>query len=277
MGAYSPAPIVTPTLHERIMREVIHPTICGLAADGTPYTGFLYAGLMIAADGTPNVLEYNCRFGDPETQPVLARLRSALTQLCAAALDGHLDRASCEWDSRAALGVVLAAAGYPDAVRRGDVISGLESAAKAARQSVPRRDTSTRGLNRGNHHRRPRTVYRRSRAQRQRRAGASLCACRRDPLVGRAVPSGHWLSGRGPRKRRVRLEARPHKQFRAMQADGPPSPDCPACASRVSTASPNNPRRWRGWAPSELDIGVEITEHAGCAIERAAQIVATGR
>ena len=92
MGAYSPAPIVTPALHERIMREVIHPTIRGLQSDGTPYTGFLYAGLMIAADGTPNVLEYNCRFGDPETQPVLSRLRSNLTGLCAAALAGQLDR-----------------------------------------------------------------------------------------------------------------------------------------------------------------------------------------
>jgi phosphoribosylamine--glycine ligase len=129
MGAYSPAPIVTPVLHERIMREVIYPTIRGLAADGTPYTGFLYAGLMIAADGTPNVLEYNCRFGDPETQPVLSRMRSDLTGLCRAALAGRLDRAGCEWDSRAALGVVLAAAGYPDAVTKGDVISGLDAAA----------------------------------------------------------------------------------------------------------------------------------------------------
>jgi phosphoribosylamine--glycine ligase len=129
MGAYSPAPIVTPALHERIMREVIHPTIRGLQADGTPYTGFLYAGLMIAADGTPNVLEYNCRFGDPETQPVLSRLRSNLTGLCAAALAGHLDREAAQWDPRAALGVVLAAAGYPETVRKGDVISGLDAAA----------------------------------------------------------------------------------------------------------------------------------------------------
>jgi phosphoribosylamine--glycine ligase len=129
MGAYSPAPIVTPALHARIMREVIDPTLRGLAADGTPYTGFLYAGLMIAADGTPNVLEYNCRFGDPETQPVLSRLRSNLTQLCLAALAGRLDHMQAEWDSRAALGIVLAAAGYPNTVRTGDVISGLEAAA----------------------------------------------------------------------------------------------------------------------------------------------------
>ncbi len=128
MGAYSPAPIVTPQLHARVMREVIEPTIRGLAADGMPYTGFLYAGLMIGADGTPNVLEFNCRFGDPETQPIMARLRSDLTVLCEAALDGRLDAVSMEWDPRAALGVVLAAAGYPDAVRKGDPISGLERA-----------------------------------------------------------------------------------------------------------------------------------------------------
>jgi phosphoribosylamine--glycine ligase len=130
MGAYSPAPVVTPALHGRIMREVIHPTLRGLATEGTPYTGFLYAGLMIAADGTPNVLEYNCRFGDPETQPVLSRLRSDLTQLCLAALAGRLDSVQAEWDSRAALGIVLAAAGYPDTVRTGDVISGLDAASR---------------------------------------------------------------------------------------------------------------------------------------------------
>ena len=130
MGAYSPAPIVTPALHERIMREVIQPTVRGLAADGTPYTGFLYAGLMIAADGTPNVMEYNCRFGDPETQPVLSRLRSDLTGLCLAALAGRLDQVRAQWDSRAALGVVMAAAGYPESARKGDVISGLDAAAR---------------------------------------------------------------------------------------------------------------------------------------------------
>jgi phosphoribosylamine--glycine ligase len=128
MGAYSPAPLVTTALHARIMREVIEPAIRGLAADGMPYTGFLYAGLMIAPDGTPNVLEFNCRLGDPETQPVLARLASDLTVLCEAALAGRLDTVSAQWDSRAALGVVMAAAGYPDAVRKGDVIAGLEGA-----------------------------------------------------------------------------------------------------------------------------------------------------
>jgi phosphoribosylamine---glycine ligase len=130
MGAYSPAPVVTPSMHTRIMREVIEPTIRGLAAEGMPYTGFLYAGLMIAPDGTPNVLEYNCRFGDPETQPILMRLKSDITVLCRAALAGRLDTVSAEWDERAALGVVMAAAGYPDTVRKGDVICGLTEAAR---------------------------------------------------------------------------------------------------------------------------------------------------
>jgi phosphoribosylamine--glycine ligase len=128
MGAYSPAPVVTAPMHERIMREVIWPTVRGLAADGTPYTGFLYAGLMIAADGTPNVLEFNCRFGDPETQPILARLRSDLVELCEAALDNRLDAANADWDPRAAVGVVIAADGYPDRPRKGDAIAGLDGA-----------------------------------------------------------------------------------------------------------------------------------------------------
>jgi len=130
MGAYSPAPVVTPALHERVMHEVIGPAIRGLAADGMPYTGFLYAGLMIAPDGTPNVLEFNCRLGDPEAEPILMRLGSALTPLCQAALAGRLHEASAQWDPRAALGVVMAAAGYPDAPRRGDPIVGLDEAAR---------------------------------------------------------------------------------------------------------------------------------------------------
>jgi phosphoribosylamine--glycine ligase len=129
MGAYSPAPVVTDAMHARIMKEVMEPAIRGLAADGMPYTGFLYAGIMIAPDGTPNVLEFNCRFGDPETQPIMMRLRSDLTALCEAALDGRLDTVSAEWDPRAALGVVMAAAGYPEEVRKGDVIEGLDRAA----------------------------------------------------------------------------------------------------------------------------------------------------
>jgi phosphoribosylamine--glycine ligase len=130
MGAYSPAPIVTPELHARIMREVIEPTLSGLRADGNPYLGFLYAGLMIAADGTPNVLEFNCRFGDPETQPILMRLQSDLIDLCEAALGGTLKGADARWDPRAALGVVMAAGGYPDNYRKGDPIQGLDAAAR---------------------------------------------------------------------------------------------------------------------------------------------------
>ncbi len=129
MGAYSPAPVATADIYARIMREVIEPTIRGLAEDGTPYTGFLYAGLMIAPDGTPNVIEYNCRFGDPEAQPVMVRLRSDLTVLCEAALEGTLNAVTAEWDRRAALGVVMAAEGYPDGVRKGDAIQGLDRAA----------------------------------------------------------------------------------------------------------------------------------------------------
>ena len=130
MGAYSPAPVVTPEIHARIMREVMEPTVRGLESDGTPYCGFLYAGLMIAADGTPNVLEFNCRFGDPETQPIMTRLRSDLIDLCEAALDQRLSAVNAEWDERAAVGVVLAAGGYPDQYGKGDVIYGLDAAAE---------------------------------------------------------------------------------------------------------------------------------------------------
>ena len=130
MGAYSPAPVVTPELHARIMAEVMGPTVEGMAAEGLPYTGFLYAGLMIGADGTPRVLEDNCRFGDPETQPILMRLHSDLVALCLAALDGRLGEMTAHWDPRAALGVVMAAGGYPDAYGKGQVIRGLEAAAQ---------------------------------------------------------------------------------------------------------------------------------------------------
>jgi phosphoribosylamine--glycine ligase len=122
--------VVTPAIHARIMREVMQPTVAALARAGTPYLGFLYAGVMIAADGTPNVLEFNCRFGDPETQPILSRMRSDLTLLCDAAIDRRLAGVDVEWDPRAAVGVVLAAGGYPDTVRRGDPIHGLETAAQ---------------------------------------------------------------------------------------------------------------------------------------------------
>lgn len=126
MGAYSPAPVLTPEVHQRVMREVIGPTVAGLAEEGTPYTGFLYAGLMITPEGVPQVLEYNCRLGDPETQPILMRLESDLLDLCESALAGRLENARAEWDPRTALGVVLAAGGYPGPYRKGDPITGLE-------------------------------------------------------------------------------------------------------------------------------------------------------
>ncbi|MDO9319029.1 MAG: phosphoribosylamine--glycine ligase [Gammaproteobacteria bacterium] len=127
MGAYSPAPVVTDAVHAKVMREVIMPTVNGMRADGNPYVGFLYAGLMISANGDINVIEYNCRFGDPEAQPVMMRLQSDLITLCNAALDGQLNTVSAQWDPRPAVGVVMASGGYPDAYATGDVISGLES------------------------------------------------------------------------------------------------------------------------------------------------------
>ncbi|RJQ45639.1 MAG: phosphoribosylamine--glycine ligase [Gammaproteobacteria bacterium] len=128
MGAYSPAPVVTPAVHARVLREVIEPALRGMAAEGKPYTGFLYAGLMITPGGAPRVLEFNCRLGDPETQPIMLRLRSDLVTLIEAALDKKLDQVHAEWDERVALGVVLAAQGYPGAYRKGDVIHGLSQA-----------------------------------------------------------------------------------------------------------------------------------------------------
>ena len=127
MGAYSPAPVVTPEIHQRAMNEVIMPTVEGMAREGAPYTGFLYAGLMIDTDGTPKVIEYNCRFGDPETQPIMMRLKSDLVELCIMACRGELDQATIDFDPRPAVGVVMAAANYPASYPKGDVISGLET------------------------------------------------------------------------------------------------------------------------------------------------------
>lgn len=128
MGAYSPAPVVTRAVEKRIMDEVILPTVRGMAEEGHPYTGFLYAGLMISPQGAPKVIEYNCRFGDPETQPILLRLKSDLVGLCLAATRGQLASQQCDWDTRAAVGVVMAAGGYPGDYRKGDVIEGLDGA-----------------------------------------------------------------------------------------------------------------------------------------------------
>ena len=125
MGAYSPAPVVTDEIFNRAMKEVIEPTIKGMAAEGHSYTGFLYAGLMIDDDGTPKVLEFNCRFGDPETQPIMMRMQSDLVELCNDAIDKKLAGKTIQWDSRVSVGVVMAAGGYPDSYKKGDIISGL--------------------------------------------------------------------------------------------------------------------------------------------------------
>lgn len=125
MGAYSPAPVVTPEIYERVMQEIIIPTVQGMAAEGNTYTGFLYAGLMIMPNGQPKVIEYNCRFGDPETQPIMMRLQSDLVELCLAACTGELDKVQSQWCEQAALGIVLAAEGYPADYRKGDMIQGL--------------------------------------------------------------------------------------------------------------------------------------------------------
>jgi phosphoribosylamine--glycine ligase len=127
MGAYSPAPVVTADIEQRIMDEVIDPTLQGMRSDGTNYVGFLYAGLMIMADGTPKVIEFNCRMGDPETQPIMMRLQSDLVAICKATLDGTLAQQQATWDERASLGVVLAAGGYPDSYAKGAVISGIDA------------------------------------------------------------------------------------------------------------------------------------------------------
>lgn len=132
MGAYSPAPVVTDAVYQRVMNEVIYPTVKGMAAEGNTYVGFLYAGLMIDASGTPKVIEYNCRFGDPETQPILLRLKSDLVKLCQAALDKKLDQITAEWDARPAIGVVMAAGGYPNDYAKGSVIAGLPQKEQAA-------------------------------------------------------------------------------------------------------------------------------------------------
>jgi phosphoribosylamine---glycine ligase len=129
MGAYSPAPVVTPEVHARVMQDIIYPTVDGMASEGNTYVGFLYAGLMIDSNGTPKVIEYNCRFGDPETQPIMMRMQSDLVELCFAALNGKLDSITAQWDERKAVGVVMAAQGYPNTYPKGDVITGLPQTA----------------------------------------------------------------------------------------------------------------------------------------------------
>ena len=145
MGAYSPAPVVTEIMHQRIMEQVIEPTVAGMAAEGAPYTGFLYAGVMIDAAGIPQVLEFNCRFGDPETQPIMMRLQSDFADLCEGALDGTLLEQSVQWSDKAALGVVLAAGGYPGEYKKGELITGLERAAELAEVKVFHAGTQLQG------------------------------------------------------------------------------------------------------------------------------------
>ncbi len=174
MGAYSPAPVVTPEMHQRIMTDVIEPTVRGMAAEGYPYTGFLYAGVMIDADGVPKVLEYNCRFGDPETQPIMLRLRSDFAVLIEAALDQRLEQAAAEWDPRASLGVVLAAGGYPASYRKGDAIDGLPS----------EEETETKVFHAGTAEKGGRVVT---------NGGRVLCACALGATVGEAQRRAYQL------------------------------------------------------------------------------------
>ena len=195
MGAYSPAPVVTPEVHARVMREIISPTLAGMAADGLPYTGFLYAGLMIDGKGAPRVVEFNCRMGDPETQPIMMRLKSDLVDLVEAAIAGKLDKIEAEWDRRFALGVVMAAAGYPDSPRKGDVIRGLNSLRLRRRARLPRR--YHRSGRRSAHQRWPRTVRHRPRRQREERPEARLRTGGSDPVRWHAVSSRHRLPRRG--------------------------------------------------------------------------------
>jgi phosphoribosylamine--glycine ligase len=190
MGAYSPAPIVTPSMHARVMREIINPTIQGMAKDGIPYTGFLYAGLMIDAAGTPKTLEFNCRMGDPETQPIMARLKSDFVTVLEHACNGTLDKVELEWDRRTAVGVVMAAAGYPDAGQG------------RHHRRHPGRNPGMRHLPRRHPHRRrhpanlgrPRAVRGRPGRQRQDGAEAGVRDGGKNPLQRRAVPARHRLA-----------------------------------------------------------------------------------
>ncbi len=184
------------------MREVIEPTIRGLAKDGTPYTGFLYAGIMVHPDGTPNVLEYNCRFGDPETQPIMMRLNSDLVELCEAALDKRLDRVHAEWDERAALGVVLAAEGYPDDRAQGRCHRRARRRGQTTGQGIPCRHPRRAGPDPDA--RRPRVVRRGPGRERLAGAGKGLRAGERDFLEGYAMPTRHRVS-RG--RERTKTEA----------------------------------------------------------------------
>ena len=191
MGAYSPAPVLTPALHGKAMREVIQPVVQGMEAMGEPYTGFLYAGLMITPEGKLKVLEFNCRLGDPETQPILMRLKSDLFALTEHAVNGTLDRAEAQWDRRVALGVVMAAGGYPDNPRKGDEITGIPR----ARRGFPRVSRRHRCAGReSRHQRRARAVRHGAGGHRPRSAAARLRNRRADPIRGQPDAPRHRLS-----------------------------------------------------------------------------------
>jgi phosphoribosylamine--glycine ligase len=202
MGAYSPAPVVDAAVHRRIMDEVIHPTLAGMAAEGTPYRGFLYAGLMIDAHGAPRVIEFNCRFGDPETQPIMLRLRSDLVALCEAAIDGSLGGSTRDWDPRPAIGVVLAAGGYPGSYRKGLRIEGLDRGGGRRCKGLPRRHA----LRDAEQAEAPEIVTSGGRVlcataigdDARRRAPALLRTPGPYPLRGLPVPSRHWLARTRP-------------------------------------------------------------------------------
>ena len=258
MGAYSPAPVVTPEVHARVMREVVEPTVRGMIADGVPFTGFLYAGLMIDTAGAPKVIEFNVRFGDPETQPVMLRLQSDLLDLVEAAIDERLHEVQAQWDPRPSLGVVMAAEGYPGTPRTGDVINSLGRARRRRHQGLPRRHRARRRA-RG-HHRRPRAV--------RVRAGRHAWPMRSASAY--AEVAGHFLAWRVPSPRhrlaRDRARAMPELQSRpdgllsifreALSAqagiDGAAShPGAPAKSLCRSGSSPHPPAaayaREAGW------------------------------
>jgi phosphoribosylamine--glycine ligase len=188
MGAYSPAPIVTPNVHQRVMHEIILPTVEGMAKDGIVFTGFLYAGLMIDAEGHPKTLEFNTRMGDPETQPIMMRLKSDLAEVLMHATDGTLDQVELQWDRRVALGVVMAAAGYPEAPRKGDRITGLPADTDEA--VVFHAGTALAGR-RHHRHRRARAVRHRAGRLHARRAAARLRDAAPRALRRRAAPHRH--------------------------------------------------------------------------------------
>jgi hypothetical protein len=229
MGAYSPAPVVTAEVHQRVMDQVIWPTVRGMAEEGNVYTGFLYAGLMIDKAGNPKVIEFNCRFGDPETQPVMLRLQSSLVLLVEAALAQALDKVEAQWDPRPSVGIVLAAGGYPGDYAKGAAINGLDAAATwKARSStpVPRSRMASRDG------RRSRAVRHRHGRQRRCRAAAGLQAGRQNRLGRLLLPQGHWLPRHCPRawRNQNKLSIQPGKGFE-------PLPGCSGAAHSYILAS----------------------------------------